>query len=61
MNEYATEAETDALIVSDTRSENQKKLDRLLDELGAWEMEAEPFKILYKITLDLMENTGNKL
>lgn len=51
---YASEAETDALIVEDQRTEDMKLIDKLLDERGANEQGAESYKILYGITLELM-------
>ena len=54
---YASEAETDALIVEDERTEDMKLIDKLLDERGANEQGAESYKILYGITLELMAQT----
>ena len=54
MNQYATEAETDALIVKDTRTDDMRLLDSLLDERGANEQGAESYPILYQITLELL-------
>jgi len=51
---YASEADTFALIRRDQRSDVEKKLDAMLDERGAWEMEAEPFLLLRQITLEQM-------
>ena len=51
---YASEAETDALIIEDERTEDMKLIDKLLDERGANEQGAESYKILYGITLELM-------
>lgn len=51
---YASEADTLALIRRDQRSDVEKKLDAMLDERGAWEMESEPFLLLRQITLEQM-------
>jgi hypothetical protein len=51
---YASEADTLALIRRDQRSDLEKKLEAMLDERGAWEMEAEPFLLLRQITLEQM-------
>lgn len=51
---YASEADTLALIGLHQRSDVEKKLDAMLDERGAWEMEAEPFLLLRQITLEQM-------
>jgi dihydroorotate dehydrogenase len=56
MNEYASEAETDALIVKDTRTDNMKMLDKVLDERGANEQGVDSYPILYQIALELIEN-----
>lgn len=61
MNEYASEAETDALIVKDTRTENMKMLDKVLDERGANEQGVDSYTILYQIALELIEHArGDK-
>jgi hypothetical protein len=60
MNQYATEAETDALIVKDTRTDDMRLLDSLLDERGANEQGAEAYPILYQITLELLAITKGK-
>lgn len=52
---YASEEETKALIVPDTRSPAEKKLDKMLDKRGAWEMGADPYGVLYKIAIELLE------
>jgi hypothetical protein len=52
---YASEEETRALIVPDTRTTAEKKLDGMLDKRGAWEQGAEPYKVLYKIAIELLE------
>lgn len=52
---YASEAETDALIVEDKRSLAQKTLDDLLIVRGADEQGAESYKILYDIAVELIE------
>jgi hypothetical protein len=53
---WASEEETSALIVPDTRTPAEKKLDAMLDKRGAWEMGAEPYKVLYKIAIELLES-----
>lgn len=57
---YASEKETRALIVPDTRTTAQKKLDRMLDERGAWEQGAEPYKVLYQIAIELLEREAQR-
>lgn len=51
---YASEEDTRALLRKDERTPAEKKLDRMLDERGAWEQGAEPFLILRQIALDLL-------
>ena len=53
---YATEEQTKALFVPDTRTATEKKLDKMLDKRGAWEMGAEPYNVHYKIAIELLEN-----
>jgi hypothetical protein len=53
-DQYASEADTLALIRRDQRSDVEKKLEAMLDERGALEMGAEPFFILRQITLEQM-------
>ena len=53
-DQYASEADTLALIRRDQRSDVEKKLDAMLDERGALEMGSEPFLILRQITLEQM-------
>ena len=60
MNEYASEAETDALIIKDTRTPAEKRLDWLLEVNGAWEEGAEAYSVLYQIALELIENARVK-
>lgn len=57
---YASEKETRALIVPDTRTTAQKKLDRMLDERGAWEQGAEHYKVLYQIAIELLEREAQR-
>jgi hypothetical protein len=58
---YASEEETLALLVPDTRSSAQFQLDALLDMNGAWEQGAEPYEVLYRIAIELLEkNNGSK-
>jgi len=52
---YASEAETDALIVEDTRSLAQRTLDTTLKVRGADEQGADTYKILYDIAVELIE------
>jgi hypothetical protein len=52
---YASEAETDALIVEDTRSLAQRTLDDTLKFRGADEQGADSYKILYDIAVELIE------
>ena len=56
MSEYASKAETDALIVKDTRTDNMKMLDKVLDERGANEQGVDSYPILYQIALELIEH-----
>lgn len=53
---YASETETDALIVKDEYTDDMRLIDKLLDERGANEQGAESYKILYGITLELLAN-----
>jgi hypothetical protein len=53
---WASEEETRALIVPDTRTPAEKKLDKMLNDRGAWEMGAEPYNVLYKIAIELLES-----
>jgi|GEM_PF-3474551 len=52
---YASEAETQALLAPDTRTEAERKLDEMMDELGAWEQGAEPYPLLRHIALELLK------
>lgn len=52
---YASEAETQALLAPDTRTEAERKLDKMMDELGAWEQGAEPYPLLRHIALELLK------
>ena len=52
---YASEEESNAVIVPDTRTPYQKMLDQMLEINGANDQGAEPFPILYKIATDLLE------
>lgn len=52
---YASEAETDALIVEDQRSLAQRTLDTILKVRGADEQGADTYKILYDIAVELIE------
>jgi hypothetical protein len=52
---YASEQETIELIKPDTRTPYAKMLDQMLEIRGANEQGAEPYKILYRITVELLE------
>jgi hypothetical protein len=54
-SKWATEEEMKAVIVPDTRTAAEKKLDKMLDDRGAWEMGAEAYPVLYKIAIELLE------
>ena len=53
---YATEEETRALLRPDVRSNAERRLDTLLDEAGAWDQGSEPYKVLYRIAVELLES-----
>lgn len=53
---YASEEETKALIVPDTRSPAEKRLNKMLEKRGAWEMGVDPYDVLYKIAIELLED-----
>lgn len=53
---YASEEETKALIVPDTRSPAEKRLNKMLEKRGAWEMGTDPYDVLYKIAIELLED-----
>ena len=53
---YASEAETQALLVPDTRTEAERKLAQMMTERGADEQGAEAYPILRQIALDLLES-----
>lgn len=53
---YASEEETRSLLVPDTRSSAQFQLDVLLDMEGAWEQGADPYTVLYRIAIKLIED-----
>lgn len=57
---YASEAETDALIVEDTRSLAQRTLDTTLKFRGADEQGADAYKILYDIAVELIEKRNER-
>lgn len=57
---YASEAETDALIVEDTRSLAQRTLDDTLKVRGADEQGADTYKILYDIAVELIEKRNER-
>lgn len=57
---WASEEETRALIVPDTRTPAQKKLDSMLDKRGAWEQGAEPYLMLYQIAIELLEREAQE-
>jgi hypothetical protein len=52
---YASEEETKSLLVPDTRSSAEFQLDALLDAEGAWEQGADPYTVLYRIAIMLIE------
>lgn len=52
---YASEQETNELIKPDTRTPYEQMLDQMLEIRGANEQGAEPYKILYRITVELLE------
>lgn len=52
---YANEKETQALLTPDTRTPYAQMLDQMLEIRGANEQGAEPYKILYRITVELLE------
>ena len=53
---YASEEETKALIVPDTRSPAEKRLNKMLEKRGAWEMGTDPYDVLYRIAIELLED-----
>lgn len=52
---YASEAETLSLLRPDGRSMAEITIDRMVDELGAWEQGAEPFVVARRIAVALLE------
>lgn len=52
---YASEAETLSLLKPDKRSMAEITIDRMVDELGAWEQGAEPFLVARNIAVALLE------
>lgn len=54
-DQYASEQETEALIKPDTRTPYAQMLDQMLEIRGANDQGAEPYKILYRITVELLE------
>jgi len=54
-DEYATEQESQMALVPDTRTPAQKKLDKMLEDRGAWEIGSNHFTVLYQITIDMIE------
>lgn len=52
---YASEAETLSLLKPDDRSMAEITIDRMVDELGAWEQGAEPFVVARRIAVALLE------
>ena len=55
---YASEAETLALLKPDVRSDAEKKLDAILESAGAWEQGVEAYPILYRIAVQLLDQTA---
>jgi hypothetical protein len=51
---YASEEETKAILVSDTRTQAERKLAQMMTERGADEQGAESALILRQITLELL-------
>ena len=54
---YASETETLALLKPDVRSDAEKKLDAILESAGAWEQGVEAYPILYRIAVQLLDQT----
>ena len=52
---YAPIEETESLIKKDTRNAAEKKLDKMLEDRGAWEQGVDAYPILYKIAVELLE------
>jgi len=52
---YSTQEESNAVLFEDTRTPAQKKLDKLLDTRGAWDIGNNHFTILYQIAIELLE------
>lgn len=52
---YASEAESAALLVPDTRTPAERTLDTLLDDAGYGEQGAEPVLVLRRVALKLVE------
>ena len=59
-SKYASEEDTNALLRSDARTPEEKKLDRMLMERGAWDLGAEPFLVLRQIALELLKTKATK-
>jgi hypothetical protein len=57
---YASEEESNAVIVPDTRTPQEKYVDNLLDINGAWEQGADNYDITYKVAVELV-HTIDKL
>lgn len=53
-DQYASEEETVALIQPDTRTPEEKRLDKMMDERGAWEQGAELEIVLRQVALQLI-------
>ena len=53
---YASEEETKALLVPDTRTDAERKLDQMMTERGADQQGAEPSLILRQIALELLDS-----
>lgn len=52
---YASEAETQALLVPDTRTAAERKLAQMMTERGADEQGAEAYLILRQIAVELLD------
>jgi hypothetical protein len=52
---YSSEEESNSVILPNTLTPVERKLERMLDDRGAWEQEANAFLILRDITLEMMD------
>ena len=51
---YSSKEESNSVILPNTLTPTERKLERMLDDRGAWEQEANAFLILRDITLEMM-------